>query len=75
VEEVAHRVDEDATRALPVQRHVESLGSKLQVEATLVVVAREAAPALGEALRVAVSAALGDVRAPGDGIPRRLGPF
>jgi hypothetical protein len=70
MEEVAHRVDEDAPWPPPVQRQLEALRAQLQVEPALVVMAGDAAPALGEALGVAVPAALGDLGAPGDRVPR-----
>jgi hypothetical protein len=54
VEEIAHRIDEDPPRLSPVERQLDALRAELPVEAPLVVMAGDAAPALGEALGVAV---------------------
>src|SRR5947207_10992271 len=69
VEEIAHRVDEDHPRALPLQWVAESARPQAKVEALLVRVPLDPAPALSERLGVAVRAAGGYLRATGHGVP------
>src|SRR5665213_1901976 len=75
VEQVAHRVYEDALRLLPFERLHDALSSERQVEAALERVAGHAAEALRERLGVAVIAAGANLRAAGDGVPGRIRPF
>src|SRR6266536_475687 len=77
MEQVGHRVDEDSTRLLPLEWIVEPirvendiLGSELSSPRLL----RPPEPE-GKGLRIAVTAALGDLGAAGDRIPGRVGPL
>ena len=75
VEQVAHGVHEDHARLPPSQRLVEARRPFVEVEALLVGVPLDAAPALCEPLRVAEVAPARDFGAPGDRVPGRVGPF
>jgi hypothetical protein len=75
MEEVAHRGDEDHPRARPFQRLLQPLRPQLQLKALLVRMPRDAAPALGERLGVAVRAPRRDLLATRDVVPGRLRPL
>src|ERR1700689_3701368 len=75
VEEVAHRVDKDEPGAAPSKRLIEPSGPEAKIEALLVWMVRDAAPALGEGLRVTVRAARRDLGAARPRVPSRLRPF
>src|SRR5438874_1535460 len=75
VEEVAHRVEEDDTRLLPLKRVVQPVPPKTKVKALLVGVARDASESFSERLRVAVGAASRHLVAARYGIPCGLSPF
>ena len=75
VEEVAHRVDEDELGLAPLQRKLQAVRPEPQVEALLVRMTGNAAPALRERLGVAVRASRGDLVAARDGVPARGGPL
>src|SRR5205823_2935574 len=75
VEKVAHRVHEDHSRAAPLQRLAQALRPQAEVEPLLVMMAANAAPPLGEGLRVTVGAPRAHLIATGDRVPRRLCPL
>src|ERR1700684_1604514 len=75
VEEVAHRVDEDHPRTRPLQWLLQPLRPELELKALLVGVSRDAPPALGECLGVAVRAPGRDLVAARYRVPGRLSPL
>ena len=75
VEEVAHAVDEDPPGLLPCERKLKPVRPQAEVEALLVGMPRDAAPALREGLGVAVLAPRADLVAAGHGVPRRVRPL
>jgi hypothetical protein len=75
MEEVAHRVHEDHPRARPLQRLLQPLRPQLQLKPLLVRMPWDAAPALGERLCIAMSAARRDLVATRHWVPGRLCPL
>lgn len=74
-EEIAHRVDEDSTRATPRQRLIQLFRHDAKVEAALEGVTRHASKALREPLGVAVPAAGADLGTAADRVPGGVGPL
>jgi len=75
MEQIAHRVDEDHSRATPAQRLHEPLRPEAKIKALFVRVSRYASPAFSEGLGVAVCAARRHLAATRDGVPRGFRPF
>ena len=75
VEQVAHGIDEDLSRAFPVQRWFQLLGYESQIEAALKGVSGYATEALSEHLRLAELAARAHSRAAPDRVPGRVRPL
>ncbi|MDQ5894849.1 MAG: Response regulator [Actinomycetota bacterium] len=75
MEEIAHRVDEDDPWSLPLQRLVQAVRPKAQIEALFVGVPWDTPPTFSERFGVAVGTTRRDLGAPRNGIPRRLSPF
>ncbi|CAD5253920.1 hypothetical protein BOSE21B_100047 [Bosea sp. 21B] len=75
VEQVGHRVHEDHLRLPPTEWLLQAFGPERQIESVFERVSRHAAKALREPFRVAVIAAGTDLRAPGDRVPRSVGPL
>jgi hypothetical protein len=75
MEEVAHGVDEDHSRFLPLQRLSELLWNKADVEALFKGMSRNPAESLSKSLRIAILAACADLAAAAYGIPRCIRPL
>jgi hypothetical protein len=75
VKEIAHRVDEDHARPLPIERLLEALGPQGEIETSLERMPGHAAKAFREPGRIAVIATDADFGTAGYWIPRRVGPF
>src|ERR1700710_621474 len=75
VKQVAHGVDEDDPRLLPLEWVIKPTRPELQVETLLISIPFDAAPPLGEGLGVAMSTARGDLVAARDRVPRRFCPL
>jgi hypothetical protein len=75
VEEIAHAVDEDPPRALPLEREAKGLWMQRNPETIAVALGSHSLKAKREPLRVAVLAAGRDFGTSGDGIPGGVSPL
>jgi hypothetical protein len=75
MEEIAHGVDEDSRRLLPLKWLSQPLRAQLQVKSELVRVARDTAKSLSKRLGVAMPATRTNLHAPRHGVPRRFSPL
>ncbi len=75
MEKVTHRIDEDHAWPLPAERLPYPLGAQCEIKAIFKWMPWDSPPAFCKALGVAIVAAASDLRASGDRIPRRIGPF
>ena len=75
MEEIAHRVDEDALRGLPVKRQFQHLRLQRELKSIPVVGLSHRLQALRKTLGIAMLAAGAYLGASGDRIPGRVCPF
>lgn len=75
VEKIAHAVQEDRPWLLPCKGKVKAIRPQAEVEALLVGMARNAAPAFGEGFSVAMPTARTELRAARHRVPGRISPL